>query len=115
MTHKHTLEFFPEVIFTLPEGNVGGCCLKPVAKQTDRSRKMYMFAQHLQQRYKNKLNFTIPSKTDTRVRAKMKWQKFKARMRMRRLGIKELPALALDGKVLFQGDQKINEDLELVF
>jgi hypothetical protein len=111
---KHTLEFFPEVIFTLPEGNVGGCCLKPVAKQTERSRKMYIFAKHLKHRYRDKLDFVIPSKTETRIRAKMKWKKFKARMRMRRLGVKKLPALALDGKILFQGDQKIDGDFDLI-
>lgn len=111
--HKHTLEFFPEVIFTLPGGQAGGCCLKPVAKQTERSRRMYKFAQHLQYKYKGSLDFIIPSKTETRVRAKMKWKKFQARMRMRRLGVKELPALALDGKALFQGDQEIDEDFEL--
>jgi hypothetical protein len=32
---------------------------------------------------------------------------------MRRLGVRELPALALDGKVLFQGDQNIDVDFEL--
>ena len=111
---KHTLEFFPEVIFTLPEGNVGGCCLKPVAKQTERSRKMFMFARHLKHKYTDNLDFVIPSKTETRVRAKMKWRKFKARMRMRRLGVRELPALALDGKIIFQGDQEIDENFELV-
>ncbi len=110
---KHTLEFFPEVIFTIPKTVGGSCCLRPVATQTERSKRMLRFARHLQWKNKNRIDLTIPSKTETRVRAKMKWKKFKARMRMRRLGVRELPALALDGKVLFQGDQKIDEDFEL--
>ena len=111
--HKHTLEFFPEVIFTIPKTVGGSCCLKPVAMQTERSKRMLRFARHLQWKNKNRIDLTIPSKTETRVRAKMKWKKFKARMRMRRLGVRELPALALDGKVLFQGDQNIDENFEL--
>ena len=111
--HKHTLEFFPEVSFTIPKTVGGSCCLKPVAQQTERSKRMLRFARHFQWKNKGSFELLIPSKTETRVRAKMKWKKFKARMRMRRLGVKELPALALDGKVLFQGDQEIDEDFEM--
>jgi hypothetical protein len=72
---------------------------------------MYRFAKHLQWKNKEKLEFEIPSKTDSRVRALVKWKKFKARIRMWRLGIKELPAIAVDGKVIFQGD--LNKDYGL--
>jgi hypothetical protein len=105
------LEFFPEVIFVIPEAPGGSCCLKPIAKQTERSRKMYRFAKHLQWKNKGAVELEIPSKTESRVRAFVKWKKFLARLRMRRLKIKELPALVLDGKVIFQGD--LNPDYSL--
>lgn len=106
---KHRLEFFPKVIFTIPKAPGGSCCLKPVPKQTDESRKMYRFAKKLEWKNKDKLELTIPSKSESRVRAIMKWKKFKARMRLSRLGIKELPALALDGKILCQGKLTLDE------
>jgi hypothetical protein len=105
------LEFFPEVIFVIPEAPGGSCCLKPMAKQTERSRKMYRFAKHLLWKNKETLELEIPSKTDSRVRALVKWRKFKARVRMWGLGINKLPALVLDGKVIFQGD--LNPDYSL--
>ncbi|UCG67959.1 MAG: hypothetical protein JSV09_08930 [Thermoplasmata archaeon] len=87
--------------------------MKPIAKQTDRSRKMYRFAKHLQWKNKDKMELLIPSKSESRVRAIMKWKKFKARMRLRRLRIEILPALVLDGKVLCQGKLDLDEDFEL--
>ena len=99
----HVLEFYPEVIFTIPKTAGGSCCLKPVAKQTERSRGMYRFAKHMQWENRDNIDLVIPSKTETRVRALMKWKKFMAKVRMWRLGIKKLPALVLDGKVICQG------------
>ena len=109
---KHKLEFFPEIIFTIPKTPGGSCCLKPIPKQTDRSRKMYRFAKHLQYKNKDKLDFVIPSKSESRIRAIMKWKKFKARMRLRKLKINTLPALALDGEVLCQGKLTLDEDFK---
>jgi hypothetical protein len=101
---KHRLEFFPDVIFTIPEAPGGSCCLKPIAKQTEQSRKMYRYAKQLQWKNQDKLELEIPSKSKSRVRALVKWSKFRARLRMWRLGIKKLPALVLDGEVIFQGE-----------
>jgi hypothetical protein len=109
---KHKLEFFPKVIFTIPKAPGGSCCLKPIPKQTKESWKMYRFAKKLQWKNKDKLELSIPSKSQSRVRAIMKWKKFKARMRLSRLGIKELPALVLDGKVLCQGELTLDEDFK---
>jgi len=100
---KHVLEFFPEVIFTVPKAVGGSCCLKPVARQTERSREMYRFARHIQWENRDNIVFVIPSKTESRVRALIKWKKFKAKLRMWRLGIRKLPALVLDGMVMCQG------------
>jgi hypothetical protein len=109
---KHKLEFFPKIIFTIPEAPGGSCCLKPIPKQTEESRKMYRFAKHLQFKNKDNLDFVIPSKTESRVRAIMKWKKFKARMRLRKLRIDTLPALVLDGKVLCQGKLTLDENFD---
>ena len=109
---KHRLEFFPEVIFTIPKAPGGSCCLKPIPKQTDRSRKMFRFAKHIQWKNKDRIELTIPSKCESNVRALVKWKKFKARMRLRRLRIKTLPALVLDGKVMCQGRLNLSEDFE---
>lgn len=97
---KHILEFFPEVVFTIPENPGGSCCLKPIAKQTASSREMYRFAKHLQWRNRDIMELVIPSKSESRIRAFVKWRKFRARVRLRKLGIKHLPALVLDGKVI---------------
>jgi hypothetical protein len=110
---KHKLEFFPEVIFTIPEAPMGSCCLKPIPKQTEKSREMLRFAKHLQWKNKESLDLIIPSKSESRIRAIMKWKKFKARMRLRKLGIETLPALALDGKVLCQGKLDLDENFEI--
>jgi hypothetical protein len=110
---RHTLEFFPKVIFVIPEAPGGSCCLKPIPKQTKESRKMYRFAKTLMWKNKDTLELSIPSKSDSRVRAIMKWQKFKARMRLSRLGIDELPALVLDGKILCQGKLTLDEDFSI--
>ena len=110
---KHRLEFFPEVIFTIPKSPGGSCCLKPVPKQTPRSREMYRFARHLKWKNKDDIEFTIPSKSESRVRALVKWRKFRARMRLRRLRIETLPALVLDGKVLCQGKLDLDANFQL--
>jgi hypothetical protein len=109
---KHKLEFFPKVIFCIPEAPGGSCCLKPIPKQTDESRKMYRFAKKLKWKNKETMELEIPSKTESRIRAIMKWKKFKARMRLRKLKIDTLPALVLDGKVLCQGKLTLDEDFD---
>jgi hypothetical protein len=112
---KHKLEFFPKVIFTIPEAPGGSCCLKPIPKQTEESRKMLRFAKKLKWKNKNTIELSIPSKTESRIRAIMKWKKFRARMRLRRLKIDTLPALVLDGKVLCQGKLTLDEDFNPTF
>lgn len=109
---KHILEFFPKVIFTIPEAPGGSCCLKPIPKQTEESRRMYRFAKKLKWKNKDTLTLEIPSKSESRVRAIMKWKKFKARMRLRKLKIDSLPALVLDGRVLCQGKLTLAEDFD---
>jgi hypothetical protein len=104
---KHMLEFYPEVIFTIPKTAGGSCCLKPIPKQTKRSRKMYRYAKHMQWEKRDEIDLVIPSKTESRVRILIKWRKFKTRIRMWRLGIEKLPALVLDGRVLFQGELNV--------
>jgi len=69
---KHNLEFFPEVIFTIPETPGGSCCLKPIAKQTNRSREMYRFAKRLEWKNKDRLELQIPSRSEGKVRALIK-------------------------------------------
>jgi hypothetical protein len=101
------------MVFTIPRAPGGSCCLKPVPKQTERSRKMYRFARHLEWQNRDKLEFVIPSKSESRVRAIMKWRKFRARFRMWRLGITKLPALVFDGEVLCQGKLNLAEDFKL--
>lgn len=110
---KHRLEFFPEVIFTIPEAPGGSCCLKPIARQTEQSREMYRYAKQLQWKNRDKLELEIPSKSESRVRAIVKWRKFRARLRMWRLGIKKLPALVLDGKVISQGELNLDYGFNL--
>lgn len=110
---KHRLEFFPEVIFTIPKSSGGSCCLNPIPKQTERSREMYRFAKHLKWKKGDGIEFTIPSKSESRVRAFVKWRKFRARMRLRKLKIDTLPALVLDGKVLCQGKLDVGEDFQV--
>lgn len=109
---KHKLEFFPEVIFTIPKAPGGSCCLKPIPKQTRRSKEMYRYAKHLLWKNKDNMELIIPSKSESRVRAFVKWKKFKARMRLRRLGIKTLPAMVLDGKLIYQGELDLDEDFD---
>jgi len=67
MPKKVYLEFFPEIILELPESPGGSCCLKPVVGQSKISRKMYLLAQHIQWKFKDKVNLVIPSKTDSRI------------------------------------------------
>ncbi len=87
--------------------------MKPIAEQTESSREMYRFAKHIQWGNRDKVEFTIPSKSDSRVRVFVKWKKFKAKLRMWRLGIKKLPALVLDGRIIFQGKLNPNYNIEL--
>lgn len=71
------------------------------------------YAKHLVWKNKESYEMVIPSQSDSRIRAIVKWKKFKARMRMRRLGIDTLPALVLDGKVLCQGKLDLGNDFNL--
>lgn len=73
---------------------------------------MYRFAKKLKWKNKDTLELEIPSKSDSRVRAIMKWKKFKARMRLRKLKIDTLPALVLDGRVLCQGKLTLDENFD---
>lgn len=101
---KVLLEFFPEIICELPESPGGSCCLKPVVGQSKASKKMYLLAQHIQWKYKNKIDLIIPSKTDSRISLYKKYVQFKSDLRKSRIGLNTLPGLALDGKVLCEGE-----------
>lgn len=106
------LEFFPEVTFELPEAPGGSCCLKPVVCQSKNSRKMYILAQHIQWKFKSQVELVIPSKTDSRIIPVKKYRQFKANLRKQQLGIKKLPALALDDKVLCEGSPPTESELD---
>jgi hypothetical protein len=111
---KHRLEFYPEIEFTIPKAPGVSCCLKPTTKQTKLSREIYRFAKHFEWQDKDELGCVIPSKSDSKVRAIMKWSKFKARFRMWGIGIRKLLALVIDEKVLCQGKLNLGEDFKLV-
>ena len=112
MSDKVKLEFFPEIIQELPESPGGSCCLKPVIRQSNNSQKMYLMAQHLQWKFKDRVELVIPSKTDSRVIPVKKYRQFKADWRQKRLKIQKLPALALAGRVLCEGQAPSEKRLE---
>lgn len=112
MSEKIKLEFFPEIIQELPESPGGSCCLKPLIRQSNTSQKMYLLAQHIQWKFKDRIELVIPSKTDSRVIPVKKYRQFKADQRKKRLKIKKLPALALAGRVLCEGQPLSEKRLE---
>jgi hypothetical protein len=112
MSEKIKLEFFPEIIQELPESPGGSCCLKPVIRQSNTSQKMYLLAQHIQWKFKDRVELVIPSKTDSRVIPVKKYKQFKADHRKKRLRIQKLPALALAWKVLCEGQPPSEKKLE---
>ncbi len=112
MADKVKLEFFPEIIQVLPESPGGSCCLKPVIRQSNNSQKMYQLAQHIQWKFKDRLELEIPSKTDSRIILVRKYKQFIADLRKKRLSIKKLPALALAGKILCEGQPPSEKKLE---
>jgi hypothetical protein len=112
MVEKLLLEFFPKITMELPVAPGGSCCLKPVVTQSKNSRRMYILAQHIQWKFKNQVELMIPSKTDSRIIPVKKYKQFKANIRKKQLGIKNLPALALDGKVLCEEVPPTETELE---
>lgn len=54
----------------------------------------------------------IPSKTNSRIIPVKKYKQFKANVRIKKLGIKKLPALALEGKVLCEGFPPSEKELD---
>jgi hypothetical protein len=87
----------------IPEAPGGSCCLKPVITQSKHSKRMYIIAQHIQYLFKDRVELVIPSKSESRILLVKKYKQFLADWRKRRMGIRTLPALVLDGKVLCQG------------
>jgi len=112
MHKKVDLEFFPEIVIELPESPGGSCCLKPIVCQSKVSRKMYLLAQHIQWKFKDKLNLIIPSKTDSRILLVKKYFQFKANLRKKRLEIHKLPSLALAGRILCEGEVPQGDEIE---
>ena len=112
MNEKILLEFFPEIILEIPESPGGSCCLKPMVSQSKNSKKMYILAQHLEWKFRNRLNLVIPTKSESRIMLIKKYIQFKADMRKRRLGINRIPALVLNGMVLCEGSVPTEAELE---
>jgi hypothetical protein len=112
MTEKILLEFFPKIVLELPIAPGGSCCLKPITTQSKSSQKMYLLAQHIQWTYKDLIDLIIPSKSDSRIIPVKKYKQFISDWRKKRLGIKKLPALALNGVVLCQGDEILENVIE---
>lgn len=104
MPEKLLLEFFPEIVQLLPESPGGSCCLKPIITQSKLSKQMYALAQHIRWKYNDKIELIIPSKSESRVTLVKKYQQLKSDQRLRKLGIRKLPALALAGKIILQGE-----------
>lgn len=103
LENRHLLEFYPDVVLTIPKHVGGGCCIKAVEEQTKESQKMHLFAQELRSKYKNNIELVIPSKCTSKSLAKVKWVRFKTILRISRLKIKKLPALVIDNEILCEG------------
>jgi hypothetical protein len=112
MTEKILLEFFPKIVVEIPESPGGSCCLKPIIKQSKSSQKMYLLAQHIRWKHQDLIDLIIPSKSDSRVIPVKKYKQFIADWRKKRLDIKKLPALALNGEVLCQGENISEDEIE---
>jgi hypothetical protein len=112
MTEKILLEFFPKMVMEIPESPDGSCCLNPIVKQSKSSQKMYIIAQHIRWRFKDLVDLKIPSKSNSRIRPVKKYKQFISDWRKKRLGIKKLPALALNAEVLCQGDEILENEIE---
>ena len=112
MLKKVQLMFFPEIVVEIPEAPGGSCCLKPIVTQSKLSRKFFILAQHIRWLHKERVDLVIPSKSESRILLVKKYKQFIADWRKRRIGIRKLPALTLDGKILCQGiepDDKLVE------
>jgi hypothetical protein len=114
MTEKILLEFFPQIILEIPESPGGSCCLKPVVTQSKESRRMYLFAQHIRWKYKDRIDLEIPSKSISRILFVKKYRQLKADLRLKRLKIKRLPAIVLANQVLCEGQMNNVEELEKI-
>ncbi len=111
MSEKRILEFYPEIVIEIPESLGGSCCLKPIVTQSKNSRKMYLFAQHLKWKYRDRLNLVIPTKSNSKILLVRKYKGFKANIRKKKLGIRKLPALVISGKILCEG--KIGDEFKI--
>jgi hypothetical protein len=111
MSGKKILEFYPEIVIEIPENPGGSCCLKPIVTQSKISKKMYLFAQHLKWKYKDRINLEIPTKSDSRILLVRKYKQFVADLRKKRLGISKLPALVISDRILCEG--KIGDEIQI--
>jgi hypothetical protein len=112
MSDKILLEFFPEIVQILPESPGGSCCLKPRITQSRSSKEMYVLAQHIKWKYRDKIDLVVPSRTDSRFTLVKKYVQYQANRRKKKIKLKKLPALVLNGTILIQGELLSEKDLE---
>lgn len=112
MPEKLLLEFFPEIIQLIPESPDNCCSLKAIITQSKLSKQMYALAQHINWKYQDKIELVVPSKSDSRVSLVKKYTQFQADRRMKKVGLKKIPALVLNGKILIEGELLTENELD---
>ncbi len=66
---------------------------------------MYALAQHINWKYHDKIELVVPSKSDSIVK---KYTQFQADRRMKKVGLKKIPALVLNGEIILE-DELVSE------
>ena len=69
---------------------------------------MYALAQHINWKYHDKIELVVPSKSDSRVSIVKKYTQFQADRRMKKVGLKKIPALVLNGEIILE-DELVSE------
>ena len=118
MQNKIIIEFFPELELHIPKSHSGDNFLKPMVVQSKNSFRMYILAQLIRSKYNNKLNQELSSVIKPHIIVVKKYTNYKTYRLGKKLGIKRLPALVLNGIILCQGktplDQELNEIVEKI-
>jgi serine kinase of HPr protein (carbohydrate metabolism regulator) len=112
MSDKIKLEFFPEIVQLIPESPDACCTLKAIITQSKLSKQMYALAQHINWKYHKKIELVVPSKSESRVSLVKKYTQYQADRRMKKVGLKKIPALVLNGEILIEGELLSETELD---
>jgi hypothetical protein len=114
MSQKILIEFFPEVVLHSVESSQNNSRQKVMVYQSKDSLRMLTFTRYIKRKFTISASYTIAGTKGTNIILIKRYTHLKGYRYGKKVRVRTIPALVLNGKLLWEGEVLPKRELEII-